>query len=87
MQRVKAVPERLIGVGVEVAVAVQREAHRGVAGPGGNLLGIRAGRDPQRHRGVAQVVDAQPVQPGRSGRRPSCSASASTTTRGSPTRL
>ena len=61
MERVKAIPERLIGVGIEVAVAVEGEADRGVPGPGGDLLGIRAGRDPQGDRGVAQVVDTQPI--------------------------
>ena len=37
MQRIQAVPERLIGVRIEVAVAVQGEADRSVAGPGGDL--------------------------------------------------
>ena len=67
MQGVQAVPEHLIGVRIEVAIAVQGEADRGVAGPGGDLLGIRAGRDPQRHRCMPQVMDAQPIQPGRPG--------------------
>jgi hypothetical protein len=70
MQRIQAVPERLIGVRIEVAVAVQGEAHRGMPSPGGDLLGIRPGRDPQRHRRVPKVVDPQPVQPSRPGRRP-----------------
>jgi hypothetical protein len=67
MQRIQAIPERLIGVRMEVAVAVQGEADRGMPGPGGDLLGIGAGRDPQRHRRMPQVVDAQPIQPGRPG--------------------
>ena len=41
MQCVQAVPERLIGVRIEVAVAIEGEAHRGVPGPGGDLFGIR----------------------------------------------
>jgi hypothetical protein len=70
MQGVQAVPERLIGIRIEVAVAVQGEADRGVPGPGGNLLRIRPGCNPQRHRRMPQVMDAQPIQPSRSGRRP-----------------
>jgi hypothetical protein len=35
----------------------------------GDLLGRRAGGDPQRHGGVAKVVDAQALQAGRLGRR------------------
>jgi hypothetical protein len=31
--------------------------------PARHLLGIRPGRDPQRHRRMPQVVDAQPIQP------------------------
>jgi hypothetical protein len=106
MKGVQAVPERLIRIRIEMAIAIQGEADRGVPGPSGDLLGIRPGRMPQ-------VVNAQPIQPGRSGRRPpdampdptsrnvppcgpintrssadpgwpSCSAKASTTTRGSP---
>jgi hypothetical protein len=113
MKGVQAVPERLIRVRIEMAIAIQGEADRGVPGPSGDLLGIRPGRNPQRHGRMPQVVNAQPIQPGRSGRRrqmrcrnptscnvppcgpintrssadpgwPSCSAKASTTTRGSP---
>jgi Transposase, Mutator family len=38
VQRIKAVPERLIGLGVEVAIAVEGEADRGMPGPRGDLL-------------------------------------------------
>ena len=64
MQRIKAVPERLIGLGVEVAIAVEGEADRGMPGPRGDLLGIRPGRNPQRDRRMPQVVDAQPIKAG-----------------------
>jgi hypothetical protein len=70
MQRIQAVPERLIGVGVEVAVTVEGEADRGVPSPGGDLLGIGARRDPQGDRGMPQVVDAQSIERGRAGCRP-----------------
>jgi hypothetical protein len=46
------------------------EAHRGMAGPRRNLLGIRTSRDPQRHRRVPKIVDAQPIQADRQSRRP-----------------
>jgi ADP-ribose pyrophosphatase YjhB (NUDIX family) len=70
MQRIQAVPQRLIGVRIEVAVAVQGEADRGMPGPGGDLLGIRPGSNPQRHCRMPQVMDAQPIQSGRPGQRP-----------------
>jgi hypothetical protein len=70
MQRVQAVPERLIRVRIQVAMAVEGETDRGVPGPSGDLLGIRPGRNPQRHRRMPQVVDAQPIQPGRPSCRP-----------------
>jgi hypothetical protein len=41
-----------------VAVAVQGEVDRGVPRAHGDLLGRRAGGDPQRYGGVAKVVDA-----------------------------
>ena len=43
MQGIEAVTQRGVGTGIQVAVAVQREADRGVTGQGGNLLGARAG--------------------------------------------
>src|SRR5688572_16417039 len=43
----------------EVAVAVENDGDARVPGAGGDLLGVRAGRDPERDGGVAQVVDAQ----------------------------
>jgi hypothetical protein len=39
MQRVQTVPQCLIGVRIEVAIAVQGEAHRGMSGPSGDLGG------------------------------------------------
>jgi hypothetical protein len=54
---------RRVGLRVQMAVAVPGEAHRGMPGPGRDLLGVGAGRDPQGDRRVPQVVDAQPVQP------------------------
>ena len=48
--------------GKQMAVAVQHEADRGVPGPLGDLLRGGAGRDPQRHRRMPQVMDAQPVE-------------------------
>jgi hypothetical protein len=52
-----------------VAVAVQGEVDRGVPRAHGDLLGRRAGGDPQRHGGVAKVVDAQALQAGCPGSR------------------
>ena len=46
VQRVQAVAERGVGLRVQVAVTVEGEAHRGMAGPGGDLLGVGPGRDP-----------------------------------------
>jgi hypothetical protein len=63
VELVQAVAQRRVRLGEQVAVAVQHEAGRGVAGPHGDLLRGGAGRDPQRHRRVPQVVDAQ--APGR----------------------
>jgi len=51
-----------------MAIAVQGEAHRGVPGPGGDLLGAGPGGDPQGDRRVPQVMDAQPLQAGGPGR-------------------
>src|SRR4029453_18606452 len=65
VERVQAVAERAVGLRVEVAVAVQGEAHRGVPSPRRDLLRVGAGRDPQRHRRVPKGVDAQPAQPPR----------------------
>jgi hypothetical protein len=45
MQRVQAVPERPIGDRIEMAVAIQSKADRGMPGPGGDLLGIRPGAE------------------------------------------
>jgi 8-oxo-dGTP pyrophosphatase MutT (NUDIX family) len=45
-----------------MAIAIQGEADRGVPGPSGDLLGIRLGRNPQRHCRMPQVVNAQPIQ-------------------------
>src|SRR5215211_603766 len=47
---------------VQVPIAVQREAHRGVPSPHRDLLGTRPGRNPQRHCGMAKVMNAQPFQ-------------------------
>jgi hypothetical protein len=41
MQRIQAIPERVIGIRIEVAVAVQSEADRGMSSQGGDLLRIR----------------------------------------------
>jgi hypothetical protein len=46
-----------------VAVAVQGQPDRGVP-PHGDLLGRGAGGDPQRHDGVAKIVDVQALQVG-----------------------
>jgi hypothetical protein len=48
-----------VGLRVQVAVAVEGEAHRRVPGAGRDLLGAGASRDLQRHRRVAKVMDAQ----------------------------
>jgi len=56
---VQAVAQLGVVAWEQVAVAVQREADRGVPGPHGDLLGRRASGDPQRHGGVAKIVDAQ----------------------------
>jgi hypothetical protein len=53
-----------------MAVAVECEADRGVAGPGGDFLRGGARGDPKRNRRVAKVVDAKPSEPGRVGGRP-----------------
>jgi hypothetical protein len=59
-----------LGLRVQVPVAVEGEADRGMDGPGRGFLGAGAGRDPQGHSPVPKVVDAQPVQAGLPGRRP-----------------
>jgi hypothetical protein len=56
VERVQTVAERSVGLRVQVAVTVQGEAHRGMPGPGGDLLRIGAGRDPQRYRRMTEVV-------------------------------
>src|SRR4030095_4377549 len=48
MQRLQPVTQRCVGLWVQVAVAVQREADRGMPRAHGDLLGRRAGGDPQR---------------------------------------
>ena len=53
----ESVDELVVLRGVEVAVAVEHDGDRRVAGERRHLLGIRAVRDPQRHCGVAEVVD------------------------------
>jgi hypothetical protein len=59
----------------QVAVPVEREAHRCVAGPDADLLGVGARRDPQCDRGVAKVVRAQWRQASRAhGREPDLDA-------------
>jgi hypothetical protein len=47
MQRVQAVPQRLIGVRIEMTVTVQGEADRGMPGPSRDLLRVGARRNPQ----------------------------------------
>jgi hypothetical protein len=51
--------------GEQVAVAVERERHRGVPGSHADLLRVRPGGDPQRHRRVPKVMGTQRRQPGR----------------------
>ena len=63
-QLVEAVAERDVGLRLEVAVAVEGEADRGVTGQGSNFLGARAGGDPERDGGVPKVVDAEPSERG-----------------------
>jgi hypothetical protein len=48
VQGVEAITQRGVGVGIQVAVVVEGEADRGVAGPGGDLLEAGAGGDAQR---------------------------------------
>src|SRR4029450_3067538 len=62
--RLQPVTEHGVRFRVQVAVAVQCEADRGVAGPHGDLLGCRAGGDPQRHGGVPKIVDTQTIDAG-----------------------
>jgi hypothetical protein len=45
VERVQAVAQGGVGLGVQVAVAIEGEADRGMPGPGGDLLGVGAGRD------------------------------------------
>jgi hypothetical protein len=47
MERVQPVAERRVRLRVQVAVAVEGEADRGVTGPGGDLLEAGAGGEPQ----------------------------------------
>jgi len=54
--------ERGIRLGEQVTVAVQHEADRGVPRALRDLLGRGAGGDPQRHGGMPQIMDAQPVE-------------------------
>jgi hypothetical protein len=56
--RVEAVAERRVGLREQVAIAVQHEAGRGVPGPHRDLFRGGAGRNPQRHRCMAEIVDA-----------------------------
>ena len=61
VERVQAVAERGVGLGVEVAVAVQGEAHRGVAGPSRDFLGTGAGGDPQGAEAAADQLAVRPA--------------------------
>jgi hypothetical protein len=56
---VEAIVHGVFGARVEVAVAVKREADRGMAGSDGRFLRARSGGDPERDGGVAQVVRAE----------------------------
>lgn len=42
-----------------MSVAIENDRHRGVAGQRGDLLGVGTIGDPQRHGGVAEIVNAQ----------------------------
>jgi hypothetical protein len=53
MKFVQTVPQGHVGFWIEVAVAVQSEADRGVTGASGNLLWGSARRDPERYGGMA----------------------------------
>ena len=53
---VEAVGHGVVGVVVEMAVAVEGEGDGRVAGPGGDLFRVGAGADQQRDVGVPQVV-------------------------------
>src|SRR4051794_10682796 len=60
---------------VEVAVAVEHDDDGGMAGEGGDSLGVRSVGDPEGDGSVAQVVDAQWGEFGRSdGGRPEAAA-------------
>jgi hypothetical protein len=69
-----------------MTVAVERETHRRVPSPGGDLLGVGTCGNPQSHGRVAKVMDTKPIKPafGRAGRglarggapTPPCSAAA-----------
>jgi hypothetical protein len=53
-----------------MAIAVQREADRGVPGPHRNLFRGGACGDPKRHGRVAKVMNAKAGKPGRVGGQP-----------------
>ena len=64
MKAVQTVPQRSVRLRVQMPIAVQGEAHRGVPGACGDLFRTGSGGDPQRDRRVPKVMDAQPLQPG-----------------------
>jgi len=53
----------VFGVLIKMAVAVQGERHRRVAGSYGDLLGIRPSRYPQGHESVTELVKLRPGSP------------------------
>ena len=53
----------LFGPGKQVAVPVECEAHRRVPGPGGDLLRIASGGDPEGYRGMAEIMRPEMNEP------------------------
>jgi hypothetical protein len=63
---IQTVRDLVLGVLVQVAVAIECERHRGVAGSDRNFLRIRSGRHPQCHERVTQLVELEPGKARRS---------------------
>jgi hypothetical protein len=50
-------------------IAVQHDGDRGVAGHGGDVLGVGSLSDPERDGGVSEIVDAERFESGGGNRR------------------
>ena len=55
----EAIAQPLIGFREQVPVTIEGKAHGGVTRPGGDLLRIRPGGDPQGDSGVPEIVGTE----------------------------